>query len=156
MTRLALLLALGLTGCAAGPVSPTQPTTTEPAAVVVDRSPGMSDGTPAPPERTVLAARRTARRFLDAYLAFTYGRVNALPDGVAARALVDDLGSSPPEVPTEVAARRPRVRRLELQWAGPTEATAVATIDDGARRYPVVVVIRRGAAGHFLVVELRP
>lgn len=156
MTRLVLLLALGLAGCAAAPVSPTQPTTTEPAAVVVDRSPGTGDGTPAPPERTVRAARGAARRFLAAYLAYTYGRVGALPDGVAAPALVRELGASPPEVPTEVAARRPRVRRLELQWAGPTEATAVATIDDGARRYPVVAVVRRAAAGHFLVVELRP
>ena len=156
MTRLVLLLALGLAGCAAAPVSPMQPTTTGSVAAVVDRSPGTGDATPKPPDRTVRAARRTARRFLDAYLAFTYGRIDALPEGDAAPALVHELGASPPEVPAEVAARRPRLRRLELQWAGPTEATAVATIDDGARRYPVVVVVRRVAAGHFLVVELRP
>jgi hypothetical protein len=154
MSRAAVLLAaLSCAGCAAAPVpEPSAPATT----LTVDRSPGTSDAAPEPSAPVVRQARRAARRFLAAYLAFTYGRTDRLPEGVATPALAQALNASPPAVPPTIATLTPRVRDLALEWSGADRATVVATIDDGERHYPVVVVIQRVAAGRFVVAELRP
>lgn len=55
----------------------------------------------------------------------------------------------------ELAKRVPRVVELRLEGVGPAQAAAVAVVDDGARRYPLTILLARNSAG-WRAVELRP
>lgn len=95
--------------------------------------------------RGLTAARRAARRFLSAYLPFTYGHGSARRIPAATHALRTSLLR--PRVPPTVARLHPRVKHLEAESASATEATVVASVSDGERVYAVSVAMTRGAHG---------
>jgi hypothetical protein len=100
----------------------------------------------------VSAARAPARRFLEGYLAFSYGhgRLSAIAD--ADRQLLRALQGQ--RVPPAARKRHPRILALRVEESAPGVARATATIADGrAIRYPLVFYLDRRPAG-WLVTRL--
>jgi hypothetical protein len=106
------------------------------------------DGTPHPPPAVERVARRAALRFIRAYLRFTYGRPTS-------NRRLHELAPVAPIVPPDVRRRHPRIVALRLEWAGPTIANALATINDGASSYPVAIRLARHHGG-FRVIAIEP
>jgi len=103
-------------------------------------------------EPDVSAARAPARRFLEGYLAFSYGHGRASgirdADPVLLRALAGQ------RVPPAARRRRPRITALRVEESAPGVARATASIADGSRvRYPLVFYLDRRPAG-WLVTRL--
>jgi hypothetical protein len=115
-----------------------------------------STGNRRPIQRTsepdVPAARAPARRFLEGYLAFSYGhgRLSAIAD--ADRLLLRALQGQ--RVPPAARKRHPRILALRVEQSAPGVARAAATIADGSGiRYPLVFYLDRRPAG-WLVTRL--
>jgi hypothetical protein len=114
----------------------------------------INDGgrTHRPSAPVLAAARAPARRFLQSYLAFSYGhgRVSAIRD--ADPQLLRALAGQ--RVPPAARKRRPRVTALQVKESAPAVAQATATIADGsAIRYPLVFYLERRPRG-WLVTRL--
>jgi hypothetical protein len=103
-------------------------------------------------EPDVSAARAPARRFLEGYLAFSYGhgRVSAITD--ADRQLLRALADQ--RVPAAARRRRPRIIALRVQQSVPGVAQATARVADGSGvRYPLIFYLERRSRG-WLVTRL--
>ena len=93
---------------------------------------------PAVTPREARRARAAARAFLDGYLPYSYGRVDADRIRGAAPPLLRALHDAPPRVPAAVARARPRLVSLRPEAAtGDRDVLIVAAVDDGRRRYDV-------------------
>jgi hypothetical protein len=98
------------------------------------------------------AASGPAHRFLQGYLAFSYGhgRASAITDAdpQLLRTLADQ------RVPAAARRRRPRIMALRVAQSVPGVAQATATVADGSGvRYPLVFYLERRPAG-WLVARL--
>jgi hypothetical protein len=105
-----------------------------------------------PREPDVSAARAPARRFLEGYLAFSYGhgRLSSIRD--ADRRLLRSLGGQ--RVPSAARKRRPRILALRVQESAPGVVRAAATIADGSGvRYPLIFYLDHRPRG-WLVTRL--
>jgi hypothetical protein len=100
--------------------------------------------------------RRATRRFMAGYLPYSYGNGGAGDIEGAAQALIVLLTEKPPRVPNSVRRRRPRLELVHLDGAGPTDAAAIATVDDGVTRYSVHVRLIRTSTGGWIVTEVGP
>ena len=153
----------GLATVACGAVPPATPAgreSTAPSAVIASPLAGADqlalDATPRGSRAEERAARRAARSFASAYLAFTYRRDDGhLRHAHAAPTLVAALIAAPPDVPTAVRGRRPRILHIALSWLGPRRVSALVTVDDGVTSYPVALELDRDDAG-FVVRGLEP
>lgn len=162
-TRVVAVIALALAGCggAKGAVeSPAGPSAgavlpyTAPASHA-SPTPGL-DVTPTAGAADQRRADRVARRFVRAYLAFTYrSDAGLLRRAPATPELVASLVASPPDIPAEVRRRSPRIVAVKLSWQGPARASALVTVDDGASRYPVAVQLE-WAGSAIRVVGMEP
>ena len=103
----------------------------------------------------VEASKRAARRFLAAYLPFTYGRGDARELPAAAPQLRAVLASEPPRVPATERDRVPRVVLLQSNGVSHDAAELVAIVDDGAGHYSVHLRLVNTASG-WLVIGLGP
>ena len=103
----------------------------------------------------VEASKRAARRFLAAYLPFTYGRGDARELPAAAPQLRAVLASEPPRVPATERDRVPRVVLLQSNGVSHEAAELVAIVDDGAGHYSVHLRLVNTASG-WLVIGLGP
>jgi hypothetical protein len=129
------------------------------AAVSRPVSPGAGTVRATPRESTIAPAAelRTARAFLENYLAYLYGHAHASAVRDATQALVLSLEAHPPRVSLDMRARRPRVLALHPAPAPPGQAAvdAVDAVvnDGGLEDYPVgLLLARRG--GRLLVTGL--
>jgi hypothetical protein len=129
----------------AGPAGPVAPVRVEAA------GPPSEESRPNPSlelsRRGQHAVRRTARRFLAGYLAYSYGqgpvrRIRGAGDRLRAR-----LAAQRPRVPARERRRHPRVVLLQLDGAGRTWAGVMALVDDRARRYSVSLTLARVRSG---------
>jgi hypothetical protein len=105
-----------------------------------------------PSEPGLSAASAPAGRFLQGYLAFSYGhgRVSGIRD--ADPELLRALAGQ--RVPPAARKRRPRVTALQVKESAPAVAQATATIADGsAVHYPLVFYLERRPRG-WLVTRL--
>jgi hypothetical protein len=102
----------------------------------------------------IAAAKRTARRFLTGYLAFSYDRAPASAIGDIGQALERELAEHPPRVSARERARHPRVKLLQSDGVSPTAASLLALVDDGARRYTLTLELAHRAAG-WIVTGVR-
>jgi hypothetical protein len=111
--------------------------------------------TPAVAPRETRAATAAARAFLAGYLPYSYDRTDAQRIRAAAKSLLRQLLSSPPRVPAAVAARsRPRLVSVRAQAAtGGANVLVRAIVDDGPRRYGVLLEVRK-VAGAWLVTAV--
>ena len=98
-------------------------------------------------ERAAFAA---ARRFLEGYLPYSYGRGPAGRIDAVAAPLAATLRRSPPRVPARIAndpTLRPRVIALEVASAnGDLGYDLSAAIDDGRRSYTMILAVRPDGA----------
>ena len=98
-------------------------------------------------ERAAFAA---ARRFLEGYLPYSYGRGPAGRVDAVAAPLAATLRRSPPRVPARIAndpTLRPRVIALEVASAnGDLGYDLSAAIDDGQRSYTMILAVRPDGA----------
>jgi hypothetical protein len=109
-------------------------------------STGVRGRIQSPREPGVSAARAPARRFLEGYLAFSYGhgRLSSIRDAdpQLLRALTGQ------RVPPAARKRHPRILALRVQESAPGVAQATATIVDGSGvRYPLVFYLERPSRG---------
>jgi hypothetical protein len=102
----------------------------------------------------IAAAKRTARRFLTGYLAFSYDRAPASATGDIGQALERELAEHPPRVSARERARHPRVKLLQSEGVSPTAASLLALVDDGARSYTLTLELAHRAAG-WIVTGVR-
>jgi hypothetical protein len=123
---------------------PTGPPTTRPSAPVV-----------AAAERAAPSgqADATARRFLGGYLRLLYGRRSAAALAATTARVRHRLART--QSPRKAAARgrHPRILRLEVVPVRGGRFAAMAQIGDGARRYPIDLLLRRRPGG-WRVVEV--
>jgi hypothetical protein len=84
-----------------------------------------------------------ARRFLEGYLPYSYGKASASGITAAAPGLMRTLRAAPPRVPATVAKAHPRLLWVRAQASTRDRTiTAVAAVDDGQRRYKVPLEVR--------------
>ena len=95
----------------------------------------------------IAAAKRTARRFIAGYLAFTYDQAPASAIRDIDPRLERELADDPPRVPARERARHPRVRLLQTDGVSPSAASLLALVDDGARTYTLTLELAHTAAG---------
>lgn len=100
--------------------------------------------------------RGATRRFMDGYLPYSYGRGDAREIRGAAPALIVLLTEKPPRVPDSVRGRRASVELVQLDGAGPSDAAAIAMVNDGVTRYSVHVRLIRTTSGGWIVTEVGP
>lgn len=104
-----------------------------------------------PAERAAIAA---GRHFLQGFLPYSYGRGPASRIVSAAPPLRDRLRRALPRVPAEHRALQPRVVELEVTSSiGDLGVDLAAVIDDGRRRYSMVVAVRP-TDGRWLVTAV--
>jgi hypothetical protein len=105
------------------------------------------------------AAADAARRFLKAYIPFTYGQLPASAIPAASSALRAHIASNRPRVPRTIHHLHPRIASLFMEPARVQDAgtgwAASAAIDDGLERYPVVVKLGE-IDGRWFVTTLLP
>ncbi len=126
------------------------------AAVSGPVSPGAGTARATPRESTITpaAALRTARAFLENYLAYLYGHAPASAVRDATRALVLSLEAHPPRVSLDIRARRPRVLALHPTPAPSGQVAVRAVVNDGGLEdYPVGLLLAR-RDGRLLVTGL--
>jgi hypothetical protein len=131
------------------PVVSHRPRDTEPPS---EEGPLAEQVTPAQAARI----RRATRRFMAGYLPYSYGHGDAADIEGAAPALIVLLTEKPPRVPDSVRRRHPRVELVQLDGAGPSEAAAIAIVNDGVTRYSVHVRLIRTTSGGWIVSEVGP
>lgn len=103
-----------------------------------------AEGAPAPEGIAAERVERTARRFLDGYLAYLYGRGRARAIRAATPALARRLARNRPRVSPATRQRRPRVTGLSAQRLDRRRELVVAEIvDGGVSRYPIELVLLR-------------
>ena len=94
--------------------------------------------------RSVRGAGRAARRFLEGYLPYSYGRRNAGSIRSATPALRSALARQAPRVPPALAAKaRPRVKDLKPSGFATGRVILLAHIDDGQSRYVALLTVQR-------------
>lgn len=122
----------------ARPVNPpASPLITPPAPV--EQAPGALV-----PASQLDEGRRVARRFLDGYLAFLYGRAPAAEVTDTSAAVRRELARNTPRIPPAQRDRTPRVVDLTVTAQAPRAVIATASIDDGdVAVYPIVVTLDR-------------
>ena len=129
---------------------PAQPATL-PAADAVSLEAPSEEGTPRKglegSRADVAATKRTARRFLAGYLAYTYGRRSARGIASASAQLRRRLAAKPPRVPARERHRDPRIVLVQSNGVGRVRVELVALLGDGARRYTVPLELTRGRSG---------
>jgi hypothetical protein len=105
------------------------------------------------------AAADAARRFLEAYLPFTYGQLPAREIPAASSALRARIASNRPRVPEAIHRLHPRVTNLLVEPARVQDAgagwAASATVVDGLESYPVAVKLGE-IDGRWIVTALLP
>ena len=132
---------------------PTAQAVATPARGAVLRRP---QGSHSPRARPVAQdAERAALRFIDGYLAVSYGHASAGAIAGATRAVRERLRFVGAHVSPEVASRDPRVVNLHVDAARPGYKVAVATVDDGALLYAITVVLARRQRG-WVVTSVGP
>lgn len=90
------------------------------------------------------ASRRVARRFLDGYLAFLYGRAPAAEVSDTSAAVRRELARNTRRIPPAQRDRTPRVVDLAVTAQAARAVIATASIDDGdVAVYPVVFTLDR-------------
>jgi hypothetical protein len=99
----------------------------------------------------IAAAKRAARRFLAAYLAYSYGRRGADVIPNASGRLRARLVRARPRVPPGVRKRRPHIVLLHAHGVAPRSGELVALVSDGARSYSVRLELERAPAGWRVV-----
>jgi len=100
-------------------------------------------------------ARPTARRFVNSYLAFIYGRAEAEDIAGVTAAVRRELAASRPRVPPALRQRRPRVIDLRLTQQTRDAVLATASVDDGdVAVYPIVFTLDRRRSGVWVVSRL--
>lgn len=104
-------------------------------------------GDRAPARAELAAARRTVKRFLAGYLAYSYGRGTAADIAGASPQLRRELAAEPPRVPARVARLRPRVLTVQLESEGTANVEATALVEDGRRTYSTVLELDQAGAG---------
>ena len=124
----------------------TPPPVPEPAASAEPPSEEGRPGATASREE-VREAKRAARRFLAAYLPYSYGQAGAREITNADADLRRRLTREPPRVPPRVRRRRPRLELLHADGAGRDRARMVALVSDGRRRYTVGLELARSGSG---------
>jgi hypothetical protein len=96
-------------------------------------------------QRAVRGASAAARRFLDGYLPYSYGR--GKPDAISSvtPALRRTLAKNAPRVPPALAAKaRPRLLgRPQASGISGGRVILLARIDDGQSRYAALLTVRR-------------
>lgn len=100
------------------------------------------------------AAIDPARRFVEGYLAYAYGRgrVSAIPD--ADPQLLRALAGQRARVPPAAAKRRPRLTTLRVTSRSPRIAQATATVAGPSTvQYALVFLLER-RAGRWTVTEI--
>ncbi len=114
-------------------------------------------GRPVGPDRTrgaPAAAEQSARKFLDGYLAYLYGRGSARAIPLASSEVRRALAARPPRVSPAQRERHPRIAALSAQPLAGGAISLTATIDDGGvARYPIRVKLARRARS-WRVVQL--
>lgn len=106
---------------------------------------------PATPLARPLAA---ARRFLDGYLRFIYGRGSARAIADAAPSLRNRLAGSRLRIPPAANSRHPRVVRLDGGRLAAGRVLVTATITDGgAAAYPISLTLARRDGRWIVVAE---
>ncbi|MDP2710337.1 MAG: hypothetical protein Q8O56_03885 [Solirubrobacteraceae bacterium] len=134
------------------PAASAPPIATAPNDTPARREPSAgAEGAPPPEGIAAERVERTARRFLDGYLAYLYGHGRAGAIRAATPALARRLARNRPRVSPATRQRRPRVTDLSAQRLDPGRELVVAEIaDGGVARYPLeLVLVRRG--GRWLV-----
>jgi hypothetical protein len=134
------------------PPAPATPATTQAAAPEAPSEEGRPDSTAASPARTA-AAKHAAGRFLSGYLPYAYGQHRSRAIPAATAGLRHRLATRPPRVPARESRRHPRVVLVQSDGAGRERATVTALVDDGARRYTIVLELARGRSG-WLVTDV--
>jgi hypothetical protein len=100
------------------------------------------------------AAMRAARRFLAGYLPYSYGRGSADRIEATAAPLASMLRRQPPRVPAADRQLHPQLVSLEVASVnGDLGLDLEAVIDDGRRRYSMIVAVRP-AGERWLVTAL--
>jgi hypothetical protein len=96
-------------------------------------------------QRAVRDASTAARRFLDGYLPYSYGRGKADAISSVTPALRRTLAKNAPRVPPALAAKaRPRLLgRPQASGISGGRVILLARIDDGQSRYAALLTVRR-------------
>lgn len=131
---------------ASEPRAPAPPPVDEPtdsAALPVPSEEGEREEGAEPSRAQLAAAKRSARRFLDGYLAYTYGRADPRGIEAATAELRRALAADRPRVPATERRRRAEVETLQVDGANARRAGVLALVDDGRRRYSVRVQLAR-------------
>jgi hypothetical protein len=94
--------------------------------------------------RSVRQASSAARRFLEGYLPYSYGRRNARTIASVTPALRSELARQAPRVPPALAEKaRPRVEGLKPSGFAPGRVILLARINDGQSRYVALLTVQR-------------
>jgi hypothetical protein len=101
-----------------------------------------------------VAARRVGERFLNAYVAFLYGRGGVDQLEGASRQLRRELRRARVRVPPARAARTARIVRLRTAEQSSATVVVTAIVDDGdLAAYPVTALVGQ-RAGFWQVMRL--
>jgi len=131
--------------------TPTVQTATTPGAVAPSQSTDAS-GTESSEVGEISAAQRrdvreasvAARRFLEGYLPYSYGRRPAREIRSLTPALRRDLVRHTPRVPPTLADKaRPRLTGLTLSGIDAERVILLARVDDGRSRYAALLTVQR-------------
>ena len=115
----------------------TSPAPAQPGAAGEDPLPSGPGSAPRPPEAA-------ARRFLDGYLAYLYGRGSTSEIRAAAPQLIRRLRRRPPRISPATRKRRPRVVEISAAAQRHGREIVTAEIADGdVARYPIELALRR-------------
>ena len=95
----------------------------------------------------VEAAKHAARRFLDGYLPYSYGRRSARSILAVTASLRRRLAAQRPRVNARDRHRRPRLVLVQSNGVGPVRAELVALVRDGSLRYTVPLELARHRSG---------
>ncbi|CAN5476740.1 hypothetical protein BH20ACT18_BH20ACT18_01130 [soil metagenome] len=138
-----LVLDLALRDSAAPRPETTGPVNPPPSPII--SPPPRDRGAVAPVSRAELAAaQRAARRFLDGYLAFLYGRAPARRISGVTAAVRHELERNTPRIPPAQRDRTPRVVNLNVTGQARDAVIATASVDDGdIAVYPIVFTLDR-------------
>lgn len=134
-------------------LSVTGETGTERAAEQPPAAPAVGQPIPSPPadqdeledgDRSGVAAERAARRFLDGYLAYLYGRGDARGIEAASAALAVRLRREQPRVSPATRRREPSVVDVSARRLDAVRYQVAATVaDGGVVEYPIELTVAR-------------
>ena len=94
--------------------------------------------------RSLRRASTVARRFLEGYLPYSYGRRDARSIRSATPALRSTLARQTPRVPPALAEKaRPRLTHLEPSGFARGRVILLARINDGQSRYIALITVRQ-------------